>query len=145
MKKILSILALLVVLSCSVFADSSLTPPRDPKKWSDMTYTSIPVLKVLESRDGYLVIYQKNRIGVGSTVIPKDWIRGNPESPRKLQMRTLKHENESYMTIVKKNGEFHRVILNLPKSKACSVWGVYNHGQKLEGTDKETLEEIDLY
>lgn len=145
MKKILSILALFVVLTCSVFAESSLTPPKDPKKWSDMTYTNIPVLKVLEARDGYLVIYQKNRIGVGTTVIPKEWARGNPENPRKLQMRFAQFQNYSYMTVVKKNGEFHRVILTLPKTKACSVWGVYNHGTKLEGADKDTLEELDLY
>ena len=146
MKKLFSIFALVALLSCAVFAeDTSLTPQKDPSKWSDMTYVNIPVLKVLESRDGYLVIYQKNKIGVGSTVIPKAWVHGTPENPKKLVMRKTNYDKYASLTVVKKSDEFHRVILTLPTSKSSSIWGVFDKTQKLEGTDKETLEELDLF
>lgn len=145
MKKLCSILVLLTVLTAGLFADGTkVTNEKTPSKWSDMTYTNVPIMKILDAKDGYLVIYQKNKLGVGTTVIPKNWVKGNVESPRKLQMRNTKQDNSSFMTIVKKGGNFHRVILTVPQSKSNSVWGVYSTSALLEGTDKETLEELDL-
>ena len=48
------------------------------------------------------------------------------------------------MTIVKKGGEFHRVILTLPMSKQNSIWGLADYHKDIEGSDKQTLEELDL-
>ena len=98
----------------------------------------------MESRDGYVVIYQKNKVGVGTTVIPKSWATPTKDSPRKLKLRKIKNPNESFMTIVKKGSEFHRVILTMPLEKNNSLWGVVDYSLKVEGTDKDTLEELDL-
>ena len=117
---------------------------KNPEKWSDITYENIPILKILEARDGYVVIYQKNKIGAGTVVIPKSWAKGTVESPRKLKFRNIKHPNESFMTIVKKGGEFHHVILTVPMNKQHTVWGLADYHNNLEGTDKTNLDDIKL-
>ena len=72
MKKIIVSLLVFVTLLTSIFAaDDNNT--RNEDKWSTLSYENIPVLKVLDSKYGYMVIYQKHRLGTGSTFIPKDW------------------------------------------------------------------------
>lgn len=109
-----------------------------------MTYFNVPILKILDSRDAYVVIYQKNRMGTGSTVIPKRWIYGNKDNPQKLKLRTTRTANGAYMTVIKDNGEFVRVVLTAPLSKNNPVWGVVARGKEVEGADKDTLEELAL-
>ena len=93
MKKIYLIFALAAIFSISAFAQN--TPVPQPERtegmWSDMTYENVPILKIMEGRDGYVVIYQKNKVGVANTVIPKKWARGTPDAPRKLKFRNSKN------------------------------------------------------
>jgi len=117
---------------------------RDESKWTDLSYENIPILKILEAKEAYVIIYQKNKIGTGTTVIPKSWALGNPENPRKLKFRNTKNPNNSFMTIVKKAGSFHRVILTIPMSKRNAMWGVIDNSVKIEGLDKENLDDVVL-
>lgn len=117
---------------------------KDESKWTDLSYENIPILKILEGKDGYVVIYQKNKIGAGTTVIPKSWIKGSPDNPRKLKFRNTKNPNNSFMTIVKKGGKFTRVILTVPMSKRNSMWGLVDYSVPLEGLDKENLDDVVL-
>ena len=152
MKKIVLVLALASIFSFSVWAQedsesdsgSGIKIERHEEKWSTLTYVNVPVLKILEARDAYVVIYQKNRVGTGSVVLPKSWIHGSKDSPNKLRLRTTKLMNGSFMTIVKDNGEFVRVILTAPLSKGNPIWGVVPRGKQLDGVDKDTLEELEL-
>lgn len=147
MKKILIILALFAVFSTTVFADTkgaSNAPDRTEGKWTDISYVNVPVLKVLEGKDGYAVIYQKNKTGVGNVIIPKKWAHGNEETPRKLKFRAVKTQLGAYMTIVKDGGEFKRVILSIPMNKNNAIWGMVDSRKNLEGADKDTLEDLDL-
>ena len=152
MKKLILIFALAAIFSFSVFAqensesgsNSNIKIERNEEKWSTLTYVNLPILKILEARDAYVVIYQKNRLGTGSTVIPKSWVHGNKDAPSKLRLRSTKTANGAFMTVVKDNGEFVRVILTAPMSKSNSVWGVVARGTELEGVDKDTLEELEL-
>ena len=147
MKKFLVCLALFAVLSGAVFAADSninLTQEKDESKWSSLSYVTVPILKILDSREAYVIIYQKDKLGSGSVVIPKSWSKGSPENPRKLKTRLVKHTKDAYMTIVKNDGEFSRVILSFTKSKNNSLWGVVDYRKPLEGVDKDTLEEIEL-
>ena len=147
MKKILMILSVLFVCSFAVFADkgSSGNPPaRTEGKWTDMSYVNVPVLKVLEGKDGYIVLYQKNKVGVGNVVLPKKWAHGTTEAPRKLKFRQVKTALGAYMTIVKDGGEFKRVILSIPMSKSNSIWGLADYRKEMEGTDKDTLEDLEF-
>ena len=146
MKKILMILAVFAVLTTAVFAEKSSAnaPERTEGKWTDISYVNVPVLKILEGKDGYAVIYQKNKAGVGNVVIPKKWIKGNNENPRKLKFRAVNTSLGAYMTIVKEGSEFKRVILSVPMNKSNSIWGMVDSRKNMEGADKDTLEELEL-
>ncbi len=147
MKKILIILTLLAVFSAALFADnkgSGNAPERTEGKWTDMSYVNVPVLKILEGKDGYAVIYQKNKTGVGNVIIPKKWGRGSEEAPRKLKCRAVKTSIGAYMTIVKDGGEFKRVILSIPMNKNNSIWGLVDSRKNMEGADKDTLEDLEF-
>ncbi len=146
MKKIIMILALLSVFSVALFADngSANAPERTEGKWTDMSYVNVPILKILEGKDGYAVIYQKNRTGVGSVVLPKKWGNGTPEAPRKLKFRAVNTSLGAYMTVVKDGGEFKRVILSIPMNKSNSIWGMVDSRKNMDGADKDTLEDLEF-
>ncbi|MBE6360425.1 MAG: hypothetical protein E7059_03130 [Treponema bryantii] len=147
MKKLLMIISLMAIFSMGLFAQENNGVgqyEKDESKWSSISYVNVPILKILEGVDAYVVVYQKNKVGVGQTVIPKSWAQGDPENPRKLKFRTVKNNINSFMTIVKKDGEFHRVILTAPLDKKRSIWGLTKSRKSIEGSDKETLEEIEL-
>lgn len=147
MKKILVILTLLAVFSAVLFADnngSANAPERTEGKWTEISYVNVPVLKILEGKDGYAVIYQKNKTGVGNVVIPKKWGRGSEDSPRKLKFRSVKTSIGAYMTVVKDGGEFKRVILSIPMNKNNSIWGLVDSRKNMEGADKDTLEDLEF-
>lgn len=145
MKKILLVFSLIFTFSLSVFAqeeNSNNKTVKNESKWSSFSYVNVPILKILEGKEGYVIVYQKNRVGIGSVVVPKKWAKGSVDSPRKLKFRNVKGHNASFMSIVKKEGEFYRLILSIPMSKNNPVWGI-NQGT-IEGVDKDTLEEIEL-
>ena len=150
MKKFILVFALASVFAFNLFAqeesgsDSNIKIERHEEKWSTMTYVNVPIVKILEARDAYVIIYQKNRIGTSSTVIPKNWLHGSKDAPSKLRLRKTKYVNGAYMTVVKDKGEFVRVVLTAPMEKNNSLWGVVARGKQVDGADKETLEEIDL-
>ena len=109
MKKILLILALFTVFSGLLVAaeksnDSGSSFEKTEGKWSDLSYVNVPVLKILEGKNAYSIIYQKNHVGVGSVVIPKAWAKGSPDSPRKLKFRKVRSGYNSFMTVVKDEG-----------------------------------------
>lgn len=145
MKRFLIVAVLVSLFATSLFAAETLpAQPKDESKWTDFTYVNVPILKVLEAKNGYVVVYQKNKVGVGTVVVPKDWAKGNNENPSKLKFRKVRKANECYMSIQKKNGEFLRVVLTLPMNKSNSIWGVVKGMNSIDGCDKDTLEEIEL-
>lgn len=149
MKKILLVLALFTVFSGLLFAaentkDSGTSFEKTEGKWSDISYVNVPILKILEGKNAYSIIYQKNQVGVGSVVIPKTWAKGSSDSPRKLKFRKVRSGYNSFMTVIKDEGEFKRVILSVPMNKSDSIWGVADYRKPMEGEDKETLEELEF-
>ncbi len=117
---------------------------KNEAKWSTLSYVNVPILKILEGKDAYVVAYQKNKVGVGNVVIPKKWTEGDPNTPRKLKFRKVNGSKDSYMTVVKKDGEFLRVILSVPMTKSNPIWGVADYHKDIEGSDKDTLEELEF-
>lgn len=145
MKKFLIVIALVSMFATSMFAAETLpAQSKDESKWTDFTYVNVPILKVYEAKNGYVVIYQKNKVGASQVTIPKAWAKGSIENPSKLKFRKVRRADDCYMSIQKKNGEFLRVVLTLPMNKANSVWGVVKGMNQLDGCDKDTLEEIEL-
>ena len=145
MKKIFLIALLISIFTCAVFAENQdLAIEKDESKWSDMTYTTAPVMKILESKECYVVIYQKKYAGTATVTIPKAWNNYKKDTPRKLKFRNIKNPGASFITVVKKNDEFHHVILSCPMKKNNNLWGVIANNLNVEGADKETLEELDI-
>ena len=146
MKKIFAIAILLgIFATVGAFAENQdLSYQKDESKWSDMTYVTAPILKILESKDSYVVFYQKKYAGTATTVIPKAWNAYKKGETRKLKFRNIKNPNEAYLSVIKKGGEFQYVIINAPMKKNNNLWGVLAMDAKVEGADKETLEELDL-
>ncbi|MBO5137188.1 MAG: hypothetical protein J6B81_01635 [Spirochaetaceae bacterium] len=117
MRKILvSVLLLLVITSSMVFAQS-----QEEEGKSSLSYRNITIYKVLDHKEVYIVLYAKHGVGVGQVMIPKTWYR---ENPRKLQLRLLDKGLDPFMTVVYKDGEFHKVILTTPSPKRGDTWGV---------------------
>ena len=141
MKKILFAFLASAALCVSVSAEEA---KKDESKWASISYYDVPIYKILEAKDGYVVIYAKNKVGSGSTVIPKNWINGDKDNPRKLKFRNIRGNLKPFMTVVKKDNSFMRVILSVPMSKTNSVWGLADYHKQLEGTDKDTLEDLPL-
>ena len=138
MKKLFILFAMAVMSVPCIFAAA---------KKSDVTYFSVPVLKVLDSRDAYIVIYQKNKIGTGTVLLPKSWTlpTKSGDQPVKLRLRQVNTMNEAYFSVYKRNGEFYRAVLNVPMKKTNPIWGIVDQkNSKLEGADKDTLEELEL-
>ena len=48
------------------------------------------------------------------------------------------------MTVVKKGGEFHHVVLTIPMNKNDPVWGILENGADAGNADKEVLEELEM-
>lgn len=135
MKKLFIVLAFAALFTSATFAKSTASK-------STLSYCSFPILKVLDSRDAYVVIYQKNKIGTGSTVVPKKWSLPTAGETTKLMLRNVKNQNEAYMSVYKKDGEFYRVVLNMPMNKRNRIWGIVDSTKKLDGADKDTMEDL---
>ncbi|MGP1459688.1 MAG: hypothetical protein ACTTKL_10330 [Treponema sp.] len=145
MKKIIAAAFIFAVSFASVFAVPTKYNETKPENWSEMTYVNLPIYKILDSKDGYVVIYGKNRNGTGSTVIPKKWVRSSKDNPSKLKLTKLYRGTlKSFMTVVKKGGEFHHVVLTIPMDKNNPVWGILENGAEIQNVDKEVLEELEM-
>jgi len=143
MKKILCVLFAAMMICTAATAVETAKSDRDETKWTSISYVNVPIYKILESKDGYTIIYGKNRMGTGSTIIPKKWAKGNADTPRKLKFRTVTGNLMPFMTVIKKDGTFLRVILNVPNSKGDNIWGVADNSNA-SGTDKDTLEDLEM-
>ena len=78
MKKLIAILFIAAAMLARTFAVPVAYNESSEENWSSISYRNVPILKILDSKDGYVVLYQKGKIGTGRTVIPKSWNRGNP-------------------------------------------------------------------
>ena len=92
MKKIFVIALLASLFVSAAFAENQdLSRPKDESKWSDMTYVTAPVMKILESKDCYVVIYQKKYAGTATVTIPKSWNNFKKDTQRKHKFRSIKN------------------------------------------------------
>ena len=145
MKKVILSILITFLAVCSSFAVPADRNIRNEANWSTLSYENVPVYKVFDSKEAYVIIYEKNKVGVGETVIPKKWAKFVPGESRKLHIRKLPGGKlKSFMTVVKKEGNFHRVILTVPLNKKMSIWGNTTSRKSIEGADKDTLEELEL-
>ncbi|MBR5867433.1 MAG: hypothetical protein IKZ04_05940 [Spirochaetaceae bacterium] len=119
MKKFLVLTLLLTLFATGVvFAQES-----NEDKMSSLSYRNVNIHKILDHNDVYIVLYSKHGVGVGKVMIPKTWTKTNP---KKVQFRTLPKGLNPFMTVVYKDGEFHKVILTISNQKIDGIWAVAN-------------------
>lgn len=122
MKKL--IIALVLICCCfALFAEPSYTQ-------SSRSYVNIPLLKVLESTNNYIVVYINNFDKVTYVSIPKAWFKQGVAG-QKGKVRALPKKLSPYMTLNFDGGEFVDLSLSMPTSKLDSAWGVFAGGSPM--------------
>ncbi|MCH5295701.1 MAG: hypothetical protein J1F14_07395 [Treponema sp.] len=104
---------------------------------SSISYHSVNIYKVLDQRDAFVVLFERDGLRVGKAVVPKKWAQ---ENPRKFVLRNKPKGLPSYMTVFYRDGEFSKVILTVSLNKQDPVWSILPNSTKLSGTDADTLE-----
>ncbi len=133
MKKIVMSLALLVLVSLPFFAQSA------NQESGSFTYFNVPVLRVYEHNDAYLVLYSRTGTKMGQVALPKEWFRYN--SSNHSRIRALPARLNPYMTVIYKDGQFYKVYLNMPTDRSNSAWSVLSANIDISSKiNKETLE-----
>lgn len=128
-----SVFCVCAALSC--FAQES----KSGHVKADITYQDAPIYKILDSKDAYVVLYGKYGSKIGTVTIPKKWAKWQKDTPRKLHIRDLPSRLSPYITVVKKNNEFHKVILTIPTSKTNSLWGIAS-ATKVDSSEPDSIE-----
>lgn len=143
MKKFLLALALSASVIFPVVAEGA--KESTPRVWdhgdnvSNITYQNVRFYKIYDQKDSYVVLYEKQGVKIGTAVIPKKW-SDNKEGPRKLLFRNAPAKIGPYLTIIKKEGEFQKVLVTVPSNRFNPVWAMAPANMTVEGTDAQALE-----
>ncbi|MBR1911871.1 MAG: hypothetical protein IJ828_05905 [Treponema sp.] len=137
MKKLLLALIVAASIVLPALAQEAAKPIWDRgDNVSNLTYRNVQVYKVYDQLDSYIVLYEKQSTEIGQLVIPKKWASGNVD--RKLVFHQKVKNVGSYMSVFYKDGEFYKVILNVPLDKRDAVWSVAPNGMQVD-TNIESL------
>ena len=107
---------------------------------SEISYYSTPIYKILDSHNAYVVIYGKPHNKMGTVTIPKEWARNRPGEVKKLVVRKLPPNTTPYITIVKKSGDFLKVLLTVPTNHSDPLWGIANENKVDDVSGAESIE-----
>lgn len=110
-----------------------------PFREAKVSYRSVPIYKVLDQKDAYIVSYAKGHFGVGQVAIPKAWYSTDGNKQTKLQFRPVTKGIAPYMSVFSRDGNFDHVVLTMPTSRNDPVWGVAEAGAQVDDPNKETL------
>ncbi|MCR5763450.1 MAG: hypothetical protein K6G00_08735 [Treponema sp.] len=137
MKKLLLALIMAASVVMPALAQEAAKPIWDKgDNVSNLTYRNVQVYKVYDQLDSYIVLYQKQTTEIGQIAIPKKWATGNVD--RKLVFHEKVKNVGAYMSVFYKDGDFYKVILNVPMDRRDSVWAVAPNGTQVDA-NIETL------
>ncbi|MBO4320570.1 MAG: hypothetical protein J5857_08890 [Treponema sp.] len=140
MKKIIMALAVALAVTVSAVAQSSSSSTpiwNHGDNVSDVSYESVPIYKILQTTDAYIVIYLARGMKVESLIIPKEW--GKYGDGKKLYFRNKAAGLDSSMTVFYKGDSFDHVILTVNLNPLDPLWGIAPHGTKVD-TNIDTLD-----
>lgn len=106
---------------------------------ADISYMSAPVYKILDSKNHYVVMYGKYGAQIGTVTIPKKWAKWQKDTPRKLTIRELPRKMSPYITVVKKDNNFLKVMLTIPTDRNNRVWGIAD-SSKVDQSEPDSIE-----
>jgi len=134
MKKLLFAL----VLAIGMVAAATAQDAKEKAIWdhgdnvSDITYQNYVVSRIYDSVDAYTILYEKAGYKIGKVSIPKSWeypgTNVEAHKTHKLFFRNKVKTLDNMMTVFYKGGQFYKVILTVPTSKADDVWAVAPNG-----------------
>lgn len=145
MKKLVLAFLFGVAMLFTAAAEESTTKESSPRVWdhgdnvSSITYQNVRFFKIFDSKDAYVVLYEKQGVKVGTAVIPKKWAK-NTDGHRKLLFRNAPPKIGSYLTIIKNDGEFQKVLITVPSNRFNPIWAMAPANMEVNGTDSDTLE-----
>lgn len=106
---------------------------------ANISYMSAPIYKVLDSTNAYVVFYGKYGAEIGIVTIPKKWSKWQKDQPRKLVIREMPRKMSPYITVVKKDDKFLKVMLTIPTDHNNRVWGIADN-KKVDQSEPESIE-----
>lgn len=122
MKKIFFIAVLLTLCVSIAFTEVNFEP-------GTTSYVNVPIIKIYDHPDYYIVTYRQNGLGIGQTSIPKEWfVQGSPE--KKGVFRNITGNMNPYLTLWFRSGEFSYIYINVSSNRSDSTWGVAYGTQK---------------
>ncbi len=136
MKKLLFVLILAAGMIVPAVSQASVTSTKPiwdrGDNVSELSYQNFVVSRIYDSSDAYTVLYEKSGYEIGKVSIPKSWahqgLTVEEHKNHKLFFRNKVKTLDNMMTIYYRNGEFYKVILTVPTSKADPVWAVAPNG-----------------
>lgn len=131
MKKLFLVLFVLTLFT-GVYA-------QEMENEAELFYINVPIVRVYDHIDAYVVHYQKGNMAVGQVFVPKEWF--NTREVNKSRVRPLAKGLTPYMTVIYANGEFQKVFLNMPTNRSHSAWKILSHNIDVASRmNTETLE-----
>lgn len=117
-----AVLVLILILFSVTFAAAE-APQRLEE--GSFSYVNVPVLKIMEQRDNYIVYYRQFGTKIGCVSIPREWFKQG-QANRTAYVKPLAKNVEPYISIFFEGGEFLRLFMYVPNNKADPVWGVFS-------------------
>jgi hypothetical protein len=135
-----AVLVFVLGVSTVVAQESKAQTEKDPEKWSDLYYITVPIEKIYPHTLGFMVLYRKNNTELGRLYIPDEWL--NKAGGKGELIYLPNDETWPYLVIYYKQGEFYRVRLFVKRNKNHSSWGVLPQGTNI--SDNFNIEELKL-
>lgn len=125
MKKICFIAVLLLICVSFSFAQKEV-------KTSTMSYVNVPILKIVDHPQYYIITYRKNGLDLGQTSVPKEWFKQG-SSEKKGKFRNIVGNSNSYITLWfnDQDDSFEYIYINLTTNALDDIWGVTHASQKI--------------
>ena len=131
MKKLI-IIFLVSLLCFSLYA-------QQEAEEQDLFYINVPIVRVYDHIDAYVVHYLKGNMSVGQVFVPKVWF--NTQETNKSRLRPLAKGVEPYMTVIYEAGTFQKVYINMPINRRHSSWKILSRNIDVASKmNTETLE-----
>lgn len=131
MKKLI-IIFLVSLLCFSLYA-------QQETEEQDLFYINVPIVRVYDHIDAYVVHYLKGNMSVGQVFVPKVWF--NTQETNKSRLRPLAKGVEPYMTVIYEAGTFQKVYINMPINRRHSSWKILSRNIDVASKmNTETLE-----
>ena len=131
MKKLIIIL-LFSLLCFSLYAQQN-------AEEQDLFYINVPIVRVYDHIDAYVVHYLKGNMEVGQVFVPKVWF--NQHELNKSRVRPLAKGLDPYMTVIYESGTFRKVFINMPVDRKHSAWKILSRNVDVASKmNTETLE-----